>query len=210
MFWWHLPLPHSSYFQEIHIDPEKILKQLFGSTKGSKHTELLSRQLGRQWPGCSSLSTVWRQHRLAHRHLKLDMGPSARTELSALLHTPVSYSWWSLLSCFQSVFACVISFDDPYSLWGKWVIWDKYPLYSVDEKAEAKCDLPQRPPQLLGAPGSWTQACLDHWHVIKTGFWNKSLTQTQIDKIYLFIVELNQVLNLKRKLQFYVLSNLVY
>lgn len=47
MFWWHLPLPHSSYFQEIHIDPEKILKQLFGSTKGSKHTELLSRQLGK-------------------------------------------------------------------------------------------------------------------------------------------------------------------
>lgn len=85
--------------------------------------------------GCSSVSTVQKQHCLAHRHLQLDMEHSARAELSILLHIPVSYGhcfhvfkvFLLVLSHLMILTACEVSGS----------FRDKYSLYSIKEKTEA-------------------------------------------------------------------------
>lgn len=91
--------------------PREMLKWTFGPTEGASALGFLPGTWGRQCLGCFSLKAALC---LPCRYSGSTWGKVPRHVFSLLLHIPVS-SLWSLLYCFRSVFACVISFD-PYNL----------------------------------------------------------------------------------------------
>lgn len=120
----------ASYFQMTHIDPEKCWSDYLDPLRGTSALGFLPGIWGRQWLECFSMKAALCLPCVHSCHL---WGRLPRQVFSSVSQIPASYILWSLLYCFQSVFACMnlTACEVGRSL------RDRHHFYSVDEKTEA-------------------------------------------------------------------------